>query len=110
MQQELDDGRDCYYAIRDLVRHHEDGSRDEKALGTLRALCRDAGLSVPDAECRAALQAIEELAGPLFTACEGPAWVRRQLLRELEWFRASLLAVESARDAARRGGLSSPSP
>jgi len=100
MQPELDAARDCYYAIRALVRHHPDGSRNEKALATLRALCRSVGLSVPDAECRAALQSIEELACPLFTACEGPAWVRRQLLRELEWFRASLLAFESARDQA----------
>ena len=100
MQQELDAARECYYAIRGLVRQHPDGTRDDAALATLRALCRSVGLGVPDAECRAALQAIEELAGPLFTACEAPAWVRRQLLRELEWYRASLLALESARDQA----------
>ena len=100
MQPELDAARECYYAIRGLVRHHPDGSRNEKALAALRARCRSVGLSVPDAECRAALQAIEELACPLFSACEGPAWVRRQLLRELEWFRASLLAHESARERA----------
>jgi hypothetical protein len=100
MQLELDAARDCYYAIRALVRDHPDGSRNEQALATLRALCRSAGSSVPDAECRAALQSIEELACPLFSACQGQARVRRQLLRELEWFRASLLALESARERA----------
>ena len=100
MQPELDAARGCYYAIREIVGRHPDGARDEAALATLRARCRSVGLSVPDAECRAALEAIEELAGALFTACERPAWVRRQLLRELEWYRASLLALECARERA----------
>ena len=110
MWRELDEARECYYAIREIVGRHPDGARDEAALATLRARCRSEGLSVPDAECRAALQAIEELAAPLFTACEGAGWVRRQLLRELEWYRASLLALESAREQAARAGLRPPSP
>lgn len=110
MWRELDEARGCYYAIREIVGRHPDGARDEAALATLRARCRSVGLSVPDAECRAALQAIEELATPLFTACEGAGWVRRQLLRELEWYRASLLSLESAREQAARAGLRPPSP
>jgi hypothetical protein len=111
MQHELDAARNCYYAIRELVRHHPDGTASERSLRALADLCRDVGLSVPDAECRAALRAIEELGAQLFSGCESSSWVRRQLLRELEWFRACLFAIEAAREsAARIGALSPPSP
>lgn len=82
MEQELDAARDYYYVIRELIAHHAAGTANEKSLVTVRKLCRAAG-------------AIEEHAVRFFSASEGAAGSRRQLLRELEWFRARLHALEA---------------
>ena len=108
MEQELQAARDCYYVLRELIRHHPDGNTNERALATARRLCQSAALGVGDAECRAALNAIEELAAQLFTGCTSAAWVRRQLLRELEWFRACLYALEALSTTPGSAGARRP--
>jgi hypothetical protein len=93
MQLELDAARDTYYVIRELVVHHPGGA-NERSLATVRKLCRAAACAIHDRECDEALSAVEQHAAQYFTrACSD--WTRRQLLRELEWFRARLYAVEA---------------
>lgn len=94
MEQELDAARDYYYVMRELIAHHAAGTANERSLHTVRRLCRAAG-ALADDECSAALAAIEEHAARFFSGSEGAAGSRRQLLRELEWFRARLYALEA---------------
>ena len=100
MEQELDAARDCYYVMRELIAHHPCGTSNERTLATLRSLCR-AAASVEDRECDAALAAIDEQAARYFSGGAEAAWTRRQLLRELEWLRGRLYALEGMRAAAR---------
>ena len=94
MEQELDAARDYYYVMRELIAHHAAGTANERSLHTVRRLCRAAG-ALADGECSAALAAIEEHATRFFSGSAGAAGWRRQLLRELEWFRARLYALET---------------
>lgn len=96
MEYELDVARDYYYVIRELVVHHDAGRSNDRSLVTVRKLCGAASAALEDAECRAALSAIDEHAARLFAGCDGAPEVRRQLLRDLEWFRARLFALEGA--------------
>lgn len=100
MEHELDAARDYYYVIRELVAYHPGGARNESSLATVRRLCR-AAAAVGDRECAAALAAIEGHAVQYFSGGPEAAWTRRQLLRELEWFRGCLLALEDRYAAAR---------
>lgn len=93
MEHELDAARDYYYVIRELVAYHPGGSRNESSLATVRRLCR-AAAAIGDAECADALAAIEAHAAQYFSGGSEAAWTRRQLLRELEWYRARLYALE----------------
>lgn len=95
MEYELDAARDYYYVIRELVVHHESGGSNDRSLTTVRKLCGAAAAALEDGECRAALRAVDEHAARLFAGCERAAEVRRQLLRDLEWFRARLFALET---------------
>lgn len=94
MEQELDAARDYYYVIRELVAYHPGGTTNESSLATVRRLCR-AAAAIEDRECGAALAAIEEYAARYFSGGPEAAWTRRQLLRELEWYRARLYALEA---------------
>jgi hypothetical protein len=100
MEQELDAARDYYYVMRELIAHHAAGTANERSLTTVRTLCRAAG-ALEDGECSAALAAIEEHASQYFSGAAEADWTRRQLLRELEWFRARLSAVEALWLSAR---------
>jgi hypothetical protein len=104
MEYELDAARDYYYVIRELVAYHPGGARNESSLATVRRLCR-AAAAIDDRECAAALAAIEEHAAEYFSGGPEASWTRRQLLRELEWFRARLIALESV---VRRPQFSPP--
>ena len=42
MEQELDAARDYYYVMRELIAHHAAGTANERALTTVRKLCRAA--------------------------------------------------------------------
>lgn len=104
MEYELDTARDYYYVIRELVAYHPGGTRNESSLATVRRLCR-AAAAIADGECGAALAAIEEHAAQYFSGGAEAAWTRRQLLRELEWYRARLYALEAM---VRRPPLTPP--
>ena len=104
MQYELDAARDYYYVIRELISHHPGGTTNERSLATVRKLCR-AAAAIEDRECDSALAAIEEYAAKYFLGGEDAAWSRRQLLRELEWFRARLYALEAL---TRHPGVTPP--
>jgi hypothetical protein len=93
MEYELDAARDYYYVIRELVAYHPGGTSNASSLATVRRLCR-AAAAIEDGECAAALAAVEEHAAQYFAGGPEAAWTRRQLLRELEWFRARLYALE----------------
>jgi len=93
MEQVLDAARDYYYVMRELIAHHAAGTANDRSLVTVRKLCRAAD-ALEDGECSAALAAIEEHAAQFFSGSDGAAGSRRQLLRELEWFRARLYALE----------------
>jgi hypothetical protein len=93
MEQELDAAREYYYVMRELIAHHAAGTTNERSLSTVRSLCR-AAAAIEDRECDAALAAIEEHASQYFSGTAEASWARRQLLRELEWFRARLHALE----------------
>lgn len=101
MEQELDAARDYYYVMRELIAHHAAGTANERSLVTLRKLCR-AAAAIDDRECGAALAAIEEHASQYFSGADEAHGARRQLLRELEWFRGRLYALEGMRRAAAR--------
>ena len=101
MEQELDAARDYYYVMRELIAHHAAGTANERALTTVRKLCR-AAAAIEDRECDAALAAIEEYAAQYFSGAAEANWARRQLLRELEWFRGRLYALEGMRRATAR--------
>ena len=94
MEHELDAARNYYYVMRELVAHHPGGTANERSLATVRKLCRAAG-ALEDGECAAALAAIEEYAARYFSGAADAAAARRQLLRELEWFRGRLHALEA---------------
>ncbi len=94
MERELDAARDYYYVIRELVAYHPGGTTNESSLATVRRLCR-AAAAIEDRECGDALAAIEEHAARYFAGAPEAAWTRRQLLRELEWYRARLYALEA---------------
>jgi len=110
----MDTALECYYTMRELVLRHPGGRSGEASLAALRKLCRLAERSAADPGCAAALAAVERHAAELFAGHGGGNWARRQLLRELEEFRARLAAVEAARrpGAARASGprLSPPGP
>ncbi len=93
MEQELDAARDYYYVMRELIAHHAAGTSNERSLTTVRSLCR-AAAAIEDRECGAALAAIEEHAARYFSGAAEASLARRQLLRELEWFRGRLHALE----------------
>ena len=101
MEQELDVARDYYYVLRELIAHHPGGTNNERTLATVRKLCR-AAAAIEDRECDAALAAIEEHASQYFSGGAEAIWTRRQLLRELEWFRGRLYALEGMLRAAAR--------
>lgn len=94
MEQELDAARDYYYVMRELIAHHAAGTANERSLVTVRKLCR-AAAAIDDRECGAALAAIEEHASQYFSGAAEAHWAHRQLLRELEWFRGRLYALEA---------------
>ena len=94
MEYELHAARDYYYVMRELVAHHALGTANERSLATVRKLCR-AAQALEDGECGAALAAIEEHAARYFSGAAGGAAARRHLLRELEWFRGRLHALEA---------------
>lgn len=99
MQFELDAARDTYYVVRELVLHHAGGA-NERSLATVRKLCRAAAGAIADRECDEALSAVEQHAAQYFSGRPCTDWTRRQLLRELEWFRARLYAVEAIRPSS----------
>jgi hypothetical protein len=94
MEYELDAARDYYYVMRELIAHHAAGTTNERSLATVRKLCR-AAQALEDSECGAALAAIEEHAERYFSGSSESAAARRHLLRELEWFRGRLHALEA---------------
>lgn len=101
MEHELDAARDYYYVMRELVAHHAAGTANERSLVTVRKLCR-AAAALEDRECGAALASIEEHASRYFSGGAEASSTRRQLLRELEWFRGRLYALEGMLRAAAR--------
>jgi hypothetical protein len=79
----------------------------------LRELCRLAAAAVNDADCATPLASIEGYAVDLFSTSDhdkwarkstsGPVFLRLQMLRELEWFRARLFVLEQALYPGMRG-------
>jgi hypothetical protein len=106
MEYELDAARDYYYVMRELIAHHAAGTTNERSLATVRKLCRAARV-LDDGECAAALTAIEEHAASYFSGGSEAVAARRHLLRELEWFRGRLHALEAL---ATNPGFRPPRP
>jgi|SRR5919197_717203 hypothetical protein len=109
---DLEKARECHEKIRDLIVRHPGGWQDDASLLTLRGLCRAAAAAADDRECATPLASIERYAVDLFSASghdkwarkstSGPVFLRLQILRELEWFRARLFVLGAARAATAR--------
>jgi len=107
---DLDRALACCRAMRELVIHRPGGWADTQSLAEVQRLCRAAAAAVDDAECAAPLGALEEHAADLFSEGGHRKWAQRsapgadilrlRMLRELDWLRARLHELESARDAA----------
>jgi hypothetical protein len=97
----MDNARECYYAMRELVLRHPGGTSSEASAATLRKLCRIADEAVPDPQCRAALSRVEQYGAELFSGCGSGNWVRRRLLAELEELNARISALEALRRASK---------
>jgi len=95
-----DTARDCCFAIRELVVRHPGGTSSEPAAAAVRKLCRSAAHEAADARCSELLRRVEDYAAELFAGCGSGNWVRRELLRTLEDFRARLYEIEISRDVA----------
>ena len=99
-----------YGALRDIVIQRPGGWADETSLAKMRALCRTAAEAVDDADCRARLAVIDDLASDLYSASGHLKWERTQtsgrdflrlrILRELNAYDARILALEETRHGA----------
>lgn len=96
----MDNGLECYHAMRELVVRHPGGRSSEASLAALRELVRLAEEAAPDPECSARLAAVEQHAADLFSGCGSGNWARRRILVELEEFRARLYLLEVTKQAA----------
>ena len=95
-----DAARDCCFTIRELVARHPGGTSNEVSAAAVRKLCRSAAHEAGDARCTELLRRVEDHAAELFSGCGSGNWVRRELLRSLEDFRARLYEIETSRDVA----------
>ena len=93
---DLDAARDYYYLLRNLIEDTPRGPGNPRAMHALRKLCRAAAVVTDDRECAIPLVTIEEYGAKLFSSV-GEEHLRAQMLRELEWYRARLFAIEAAR-------------
>jgi hypothetical protein len=93
-----DAARDCCFAIRELVVRHPGGTSSEATAAAVRKLCRIAAHEADDERCAGLLRRVEDHAAELFSGCGSGNWVRRELLRSLEDFRARLYEIETSGD------------
>ena len=91
-----DAARDCCFAIRELVARHPGGTSSDAAAAAVRKLCRIAAHEADDGQCSELLRRVEDHAAELFSGCGSGNWVRRELLRSLEDFRARLYEIETS--------------
>jgi hypothetical protein len=100
--------------MRDLIIHRLGGSRDERTLRKLQDLSRKAASAIDDSDCKRLLSAVDGYGADLFsesghlkwaqTQISGANFLRLQILRELDAFRARLLQLqfETTRNEAAR--------
>jgi hypothetical protein len=104
---DLEKGRECHGALREIFIHHPGGWADKDALFRVEKLAWQALTAVKDAECQEKMSIVEHCAAALYSEAEHHKWrmaslpgadfLRLQILRALVAFNSRLFAIEAAR-------------
>ena len=104
---DLDNARDHYRGMRDLILNERSGWSEEQTLSVLRAFCERTRRLLNDEACNAHLDAVSDYAAATWSDAANRKWqqshtsrsqfVRQQIVRELEGYAARLTALEKVR-------------
>ena len=108
MYKDLNEVREHYAAIRDLIAENPGGREDAVTLGNVSVLCEAAIDALQDPECRQHLRLVDQHAAALFSAEEHRKWerpsmtgaeyLRLQILIALEAVNTRLRCLSARRD------------
>jgi hypothetical protein len=114
---DIQEVREHYAAIRDLIAQNPGGRDDAATLGNVSVLCEAAIAALQDPECRQHLRLVDQHAAQLFSGEEHRKWdrpnmtgadyLRLQILIALEAVNTRLLSLGRDRDirpSAHRAG------
>jgi len=76
---DLNQVRECYARLRELVIHNAGGWEDVDSRAKVERLCEAAMEALDDSECRARLRAVRTQAGELFSRDGHLKWSRRNM-------------------------------
>jgi hypothetical protein len=104
---DLEKGRECHGALREIFIHHPGGWADRDALLRVQKLAWQAMTAVNDPDCHEQLAMVERYAGALYSDAQHHNWrmsslpgadfLRLQILRALVAFNSRLGSLEAAR-------------
>ena len=104
---DLNQVRDCYARLREVVIHNPGGWEDVDSRAKVERLCEAATLALDDSECRERLRTVRTQAGELFSReghqkwkrhnMSGADYLRLQILIALEAVNTRLFFIDTLR-------------
>jgi hypothetical protein len=110
---DIEEARRRHAALKDVFAHRrDDWSAGDEELRRVEELCREAGASIDDAQCREEMGIVGDYAAELFSRGEHRKWelesmsgaefLRLQILKALDSFHSRLYSIEAIRRAGDR--------